>query len=123
MSLQRTSRGSGNRPPLCPAPKAGGSPLALSPHPISTPARSRTWTCSFGGSHDVPFTTRASRQWPRRELNPQHLSASPRVVFRLPTGPVVRRVVKDRQVRVPGGGRTRLSALGGRCLGRSATGT
>src|SRR5262249_8005484 len=27
---------------------------------ISTPARSRTWTCSFGGSHDVLFTTRAT---------------------------------------------------------------
>ena len=26
---------------------------------VNTPARSRTWACSFGGSHDVPFTTRA----------------------------------------------------------------
>jgi hypothetical protein len=27
----------------------------------STPARNRTWTCSFGGSHDVRFTTRAEK--------------------------------------------------------------
>src|SRR5207249_4992317 len=28
---------------------------------VSTPARNRTWTCSFGGSHDVRFTTRAKK--------------------------------------------------------------
>jgi hypothetical protein len=27
---------------------------------VSTPARNRTWTCSFGTSHDVRFTTRAA---------------------------------------------------------------
>ena len=37
--------------------------------------------------------------------------------------PVVRRVVKEPPIRVPGGSRTRLSGLGSRRLGRSATGT
>src|SRR5262249_4620231 len=47
--------------------------ISLSPSkpPNSTLARSRTWTCSFGGSHDVPFTTRATTiQGPGRDLNP-----------------------------------------------------
>src|SRR6516164_3073633 len=35
-------------------------------------------------------------EWPRGELNPQHPSTSGRVVCRLPTGPVVRRLVKER---------------------------
>lgn len=34
--------------------------LRDTPRINSTPARSRTWTCSFGGSHDVRFTTRAN---------------------------------------------------------------
>lgn len=36
----------------------------------STPARSRTWTCSFGGSHDVLFTTRVTRSggWGRTSV-------------------------------------------------------
>ena len=39
-----------------------GSHAPTTPYPpaVSTPARSRTWTCSFGGSHDLRFTTRAS---------------------------------------------------------------
>jgi hypothetical protein len=48
--------------------------MSLSPSkPLSsTPARSRTWTCSFGGSHDVPFTTRAaSDQGGSRTLMPR----------------------------------------------------
>src|SRR6516225_7646968 len=37
-------------------------------------------------------------EWPRGELNPQHPSTSGRVVCRLPTGPVVRRLVKEPSV-------------------------
>src|SRR5262245_17611380 len=36
---------------------------------------------------------------------------------------IVRRVVKEPSVRVPGGSLTRLSGVGGRCLGGSATAT
>jgi hypothetical protein len=37
----------------------------------STPARNRTWTCSFGGSHDLRFTTRvrSSGGWSRTNTN------------------------------------------------------
>jgi hypothetical protein len=37
---------------------------------VNTPARSRTWACSLGESHDVRFTTRASRSggWDRTSV-------------------------------------------------------
>ena len=46
---------------------------------FSTPARNRTWTCSFGGSHDVRFTTRA-RKLRGMDLNHRHPGSEPGVL-------------------------------------------
>ena len=42
-----------------PPPSQGGVPPPHSRDISSTPTRTRTWTSTFGGSHDVRFTTRA----------------------------------------------------------------
>src|SRR5947207_3400769 len=44
-------------PPLY---ESGARPIELR-RQVSTPARSRTWTSTFGGSRDVRFTTRVDK--------------------------------------------------------------